>query len=445
MKKKSRKAMSDQTTALLLPTADAARSIDEEGEDREPWGNDLVGKRLSQYRVESLLGKGSMARVFKAKHLGLDRICALKIINPRLVASRGTYRDQFWAEARAAANLIHPHVVTIHNLGSDRGYDFIEMEYVAGAVSLRDDLIHRGPLAPVRAALLVRQVALALNEAHRSGLIHRDVKPANVLLSSVGHAKLADFGLAQRLLGLPSQRLAGTPSFMAPELFSGMSASPQSDLYAVGVMLYYLVTGMLPFSASTIKALIELHHSQPVPDLRVAGTAIPEGFLRIIERCLAKTPSERFETATELAEQLRLEIQRSLDTESLIRESVQGLDCLVHGARESFRILLPQQQGRRLQEVFLEVNEGRDDERFLSVFSVCGPAEPSHHAAALALNARLTYGSISIRDVLGAPMFVMTRNFPRDRVRSTELRAAILEIARRSDQIEQQLTQRDVY
>jgi serine/threonine-protein kinase len=202
---------------------------------------------------------------------------------------------------------------------------------------------------------------------------------------------------------------------------------------------------MLPFSASTIKALIELHHSQPVPDLRVAGTTIPGGLLRIIERCLAKAPSERFETSMELAEQLRLEIQRSLDTESLIRESVRGLDCLVDGARESFRILLPQQQGRRLQEVFLEVNDGRENERFLSVFSVCGPAEPSHHAAALALNARLTYGSISIRDVLGAPMFVMTRNFPRDRVRSSELRAAILEIARRSDQIEQQLTQLDVY
>ena len=280
-----------EVTTTLLPTKEGADDeVSGSPEDEEPWGNDLVGKRLSQYRIESLLGRGSMARVFKATHLGLDRICALKILNPRLVSSHRVNRDQFWAEARAAANLIHPHVVTIHNLGSDQGYDFIEMEYVAGAVSLRDCLIHRGPLHPVRAARLVRQVALALHEAHRSGLIHRDVKPANVLLTSSGHAKLADFGLAQRLVGLASRRLAGTPSFMAPELFKGAPASPQSDLYAVGVMLYYLVSGLLPFSAASIKALIQLHHTHPVPDLRADGRPIPEGLMRIIRAVPGQDP-----------------------------------------------------------------------------------------------------------------------------------------------------------
>jgi eukaryotic-like serine/threonine-protein kinase len=444
-KKRSKMPIGESTTKLLVPVGDPDRAPTEDLNDQEPWGDELVGGRLSQYRIESHLGRGSMARVFKARHLGLERICALKIMNPRLISSQEANRDQFWAEARAAANLIHPHVVTIYNLGSDQGYDFIEMEYVAGAVSLRDCLIHRGPLHPVRAARLVRQVALALHEAHRSGIIHRDVKPANVLLTSHGHAKLADFGLAQRLLGLPSRRLAGTPSFMAPELFKGTPASPQSDLYAVGVMLYYLVSGLLPFAAPSIKALIQLHHTQPVPDLHPDGPAIPEGLLQIIERCLAKSPSHRFASALELADELRLAIQRLRDTESLIRESVRGLDCFVQGARESFRILLPQQKGQRLQEVLIEVNEGKETERFLSVFSVCGPAEPTHHAAALALNARLTYGSISIRHVLGAPMFVMTRTFSRDRVRPSELRAAIIEIARRSDQIEQQITQLDVY
>ncbi len=444
-KSEARKVLSEATTTFL-PSKEET-STEESGipEDDEPWGQELLGSNLSQYRIESLLGRGSMARVFKAIHMGLDRVCALKIMNPRLVSSHRVNRDQFWAEARAAANLIHPHVVTIHNLGSDQGYDYIEMEYVAGAVSLRDCLIHRGPLEPVLAARLVRQVALALHEAHGSGLIHRDVKPANVLLTSCGHAKLADFGLAQRLLGLTTRKLAGTPSFMAPELFKGAPASPQSDLYAVGVMLYYLVSGLLPFTAPTIKALIRLHHTQPVPDLRASGQTIPEGFMAIILRCLAKAPENRFASARELAEELRLEIHRLRDTESLVRESVRGLDCFVHGARESFRILLPQQQGERLQEVFIEVNDGKDDERFLSVFSVCGPADAIHHAAALTMNARLTYGSISIRHVLGAPMFVMTRTFPRDRVRPGELRAAILEIARRSDQIEQQLTQLDVY
>jgi len=114
---------------------------------------------------------------------------------------------------------------------------------------------------------------------------------------------------------------------------------------------------------------------------------------------------------------------------------MRGLDCFLEGSRDTFRIILPQQRGERLPEVIVEVNEGKDNERFLSVFSVCGPAEPSHYASALALNGRLTYGSLSIRHVLGAPMLVMSRTFPRDRVRTSEIRDAIMEIARRSDQI----------
>jgi serine/threonine-protein kinase len=148
---------------------------------------------------------------------------------------------------------------------------------------------------------------------------------------------------------------------------------------------------------------------------------------------------------TELADALRIVIQQLRDTGSLVRESVMGLDCFIQGNQENFRIMLPQQGGERLQEVMVDVNEGKNGERYLSVFSVCAPADPAHYASALALNARLTYGSLSIRTVLDTPMFVMTRTFPRDRVRPRELRDAIIEIARRSDQIEQQLTQQDIY
>jgi eukaryotic-like serine/threonine-protein kinase len=433
-----------QTTSIL-----ASESAESDGtaqsEANEGYWESVIGSRLADYQIESHLGRGSMARVYRARHVGLDRLCALKIMDPRLVSRQPAVRERFWAEARAAAKLSHPHVVTIYNLGVDRGYHFIEMEYVPGAVSLREWLVRKGPFEPLPTCKLVRQVVLALEAAHRSGLVHRDVKPANVLLTPHGHAKLADFGLAHQLLGPARERLAGTPTFMAPELFRRAAASPQSDIYAVGVMLYYLVSGRLPFAAGTIRSLIRLHQEQPVPDIRAIVEAIPDRLAVIVGRCLAKDPADRFSSSLELADELRVVIQQLRDTESLIRESMRGLDCFVQGSRDTFRIILPQQRGERLQEVIVEVSEGKNDERFLSVFSVCGPAEPSHYASALALNGRLTHGSLSIRQVLGTPMFVMSRTFPRERVRASEIRDAIIEIARRSDQIEQQLTQLDQY
>jgi serine/threonine-protein kinase len=433
-----------QATTVFVTDAEEGDRREHAPGDTTEW-DALIGTQLGQYLLEGALGRGSMARVFKARHLGLDRSCALKIMDPRLVSRHPATREQFWAEARAAANLVHPHVVTVHNLGTDRGYDYIEMEYVQGAVSLKDGLIRKGPFDPLRTAKLVWQVAIALHAAHRAGIVHRDVKPANVLLTPRGQAKLADFGLAQRLVELASERLAGTPTFMAPELFKGSPASPQSDIYAVGVMLYYLLSARLPFASGSIRTLIQLHQTEPVPDIRTIVPTMPEPLLAILARSLAKSPGDRFVSTGELADELRVVIQQLRDSGSLIRESLRGIDCLIQGERDTYRIVLPQNQGERLQEVVVDVSEGTRGERYLSVFSVCGPADPDHYAAALELNARLTYGSLSIRSVLGQPMFVMSRTFPRDHVRPGEVRDAIVEIARRSDEIEQQLTQLDVY
>jgi serine/threonine-protein kinase len=414
----------------------------------EEWNENLIGRKLGQYRIDEHLGRGSMARVFKAWHLGLERACALKIIDPGLVARGPQVRDQFWAEARAAANLVHNHVVTIHNVGSDAGYDFIEMEYVPGSVNLRDTFVKQGPFDPARSVRLIRQVLLALESAHRAGLVHRDVKPANVLLTPDDDAKLADFGLVQSRakVSKSGQTLAGTPTFMAPELFSGTPASPQSDLYAVGVMLYYLLTGRIPFSSERMARLIRLHQAAPVPDIRRVAPGIGDHFTEILARCLAKSPADRYASAAELADELQVIIHHLRDTESLVRESVEGLDCFLQGGRDTFRIMIPQ-PGDRLQEVMVEVNEGDrgKNERFLSVFSVCGPADPAYYSYALALNTRLTHGSMSIRYVRGAPMFVMSRTFLRDRVRTHDLRDAILEIARSSDRVEMQMTRLDLY
>jgi eukaryotic-like serine/threonine-protein kinase len=406
----------------------------------------LVGRRIGQYRIDKLLGRGTMAWVFKAKHLGLGRPCALKIMDPQLVERQPGLRVQFWAEARAAANVLHPHVVTIHNLGRVHGFHFIEMEYVRGGHTLRESLVREGPLEPVRASTLARQVVLALGAAHDAGLVHRDIKPANVLLTPDGRAKLADFGLVRRLddLADTSAPLAGTPSFMAPELFKGTAASPRSDIYAMGVLLFHTLSGRLPFVAKTVGQLIQLHHHQPVPDMRQFVEMLPDALVEIVEKCLAKSPADRFATAKELAESLERTIHRQRDTETLVREAAKGLNCFIQGYGDTFRVILPL-PGDRLQEVVIEATEEKNNERYLSVFSVCGPADPAYFKYALTLNSHLTFGSISIHDVLGSPTFVMSRTFPRDSVRTEDIRDALLEIGRRADHVEKQLTRLDQY
>jgi serine/threonine-protein kinase len=434
-------------TSLEETTAEDGRSR-APGEEplRRAAADRLIGRRVGSYRIESLLGRGSMAAVYKALHLGLHRHCALKIIDSGLVRDQPSLREQFWAEARAAANLLHPHVVTVHNLGSVDGCHFIEMEYVPGGQTLRESLVRDGPLEPARAARLARQVVLALGAAHESGLVHRDIKPANVLLTQKGDAKLADFGLVRRLedLAQGGAPLAGTPTFMAPELFRGTPASPRSDIYAVGVLLFHTLSGRLPIVAESVGQLIQLHRTQPIPDIRQLVPAVPPSLAEILARCLAKTPEDRYKEAGELAEALRLTVQRLRDTESLIRESVQGLDCFIQGCRDTFRVIMTL-PGDRLQEVIIEAAEENQQERLLSVFSVCGPADPGHYEYALKLNSHLTYGSISVHDVLGTPMFVMSRTFLRDTVSPEDLRHALLEIARRSDRIEKELTRMDQY
>ncbi len=370
----------------------------------------------------------------------------LKILDTDQVGEHPAHREQFWAEARAAANLLHPHVVTIHNLGSFNGYHYIEMEYIPGGQTLRETLVREGPLEPVRASVLARQVVLALGAAHDSGLVHRDIKPANVLLTPKGQAKLADFGLVRRLVDLEQggAPLAGTPTFMAPELFQGTPASTQSDIYAVGVLLFHSLSGRLPLVADSVGQLIRLHRTRPIADIREFVPNLHDNLAEIVSRCLAKSPDDRFASAAELAEALQVAIHRLRDTESLVRESAEGLDCFIQGFRDTFRLILSL-PGDRLQEVIIEATEGKNQERLLSVFSVCGPADPAYFEYALRLNSSLTYGSISVHNVLETPMFVMSRTFLRDTVSPEDLRNALIEIARRSDRIEKQLTCMDQY
>jgi serine/threonine-protein kinase len=320
------------------------------------------------------------------------------------------------------------------------------MEYVPGGRTLKDALVHDGPMDPIRVAALGRQVVLALGAAHDSGFVHRDIKPANVLLTPQGDAKLADFGLVRRLdeMAQGGAPLAGTPSFMSPELFHGRPAGPASDIYAVGVLLFYCVSGRLPLAAESVGQLIQLHRTSPAPDVREVAPGVPHSIAQILSQCLAKAPGDRFTSASELAEALHEVVRRGRDIEGLVRESAEGLGCFIQGHRDTFRLIVPLPDDR-LQEVVVEASEDTNQDPVLSVFSVCGPADPAYFAYALRLNGQLTYGSISVHDVLGNPMFVMSRTFARDTVLPEDLRNAIVEIARRSDRIEKKLTRLDQY
>lgn len=414
--------------------------------DGFPDIDDLTDRPLGQYHLDQVIGRGTMGRVYRAKHGGLGRACALKIMNPGLVNREPQIVERFWAEARAIAGLVHPNIVTVHNLGSDRGYHYIEMEFVPGGVTLRDRLVREGALDALTATTLVRQVALALDSAHRSGLVHRDVKPANVLMTDDGRAKLADFGLVHRISEVDrvSGHLAGTPTFMAPELFAGQPASPRSDLYAVGVMYFYLLTARLPYAAERLGRLIKLHRRAPIPDVRHIAPDVPDEVAVILQRLLAKDADTRYPSADELADELRIVLGHLRDTDGLIAESLEGLDCFVQGGRERYRVIFSV-PGDRIQEVYIEVTRGRKNEHLLSIYSVCAPADPKHYEYALKLNAELTHGSLSIREVNGEPMFVMTRTFSRSHVSAAEVRAAVQEIARRGDRVEQQLTRTDLF
>ena len=441
--------MNPDTPALDLDLLDETTAHCGGASGTDPLGfpleDDLLNRNLGQYRMDAVIGQGAMGRVYRAEHTGLGRISAIKVLSPGLMKRQPQTVERFSAEARAVANLVHPNVVTVHNLGSDRGYHYIEMEYVPGGVSLREELVKGGALEALRATTLVRQVALALKAAHKSGLVHRDVKPTNVLLTADGTAKLADFGLVRRLddrhVGAP---IAGTPTFMAPELFKGAPADARTDLYAVGVMWYYLLTARLPFASDRLAHLIYLHRRAPVPDVTRLAPDIPDDIPPILARLLAKDPKHRPESAEEFADELKVILGHLRDTEGLVRESLEGVDCLVQGARDRFRVIVSV-PGDRIQEVYVEVVQGRKNERLLSVYSVCAPADSHHYEFALKLNAELTIGGLSVREVNGAPMFVMSRTYPRGHVTPSDIRAAVTEIARSGDWVEQQLTTTDMY
>jgi eukaryotic-like serine/threonine-protein kinase len=267
----------------------------------------LLGRTLGPFEIIAELGRGGMAVVYKARQTNLDRTVALKVLPPELSLDR-SYLARFLQEARNAAALEHPHIVTIHDVGSAEGINYIAMKYIAGK-TLKDIVQERGALDLAQAAIMLDQVADALDYAHSRGVIHRDIKPSNMMADQNGWVYLTDFGLARggTTGGLTmAGTVMGTPEYMSPEQAQGLATigSP-TDIYALGVVLYELLTGQMPFQADTpMGMLVARLQYAPRPPRDYRGD-LPMSVEDVIMRALARKPEARYATAKELIAALK--------------------------------------------------------------------------------------------------------------------------------------------
>lgn len=273
----------------------------------------------SRYKIEDRIGSGGMADVYRAHDLMLERTVAVKILREEL-SSNSTFRERFRQEARSAANLSHPSIVTIHDFGLDQGKLFLVMEYIAGA-DLKSILQSRGRFEIHEALPLLIQACAGLGYAHRAGLIHCDVKPHNMIVTSDSQLKITDFGIARALSTLhpgPQPDVVwGSPQYFSPEQASGQTLSPATDVYSLGVVMFEMLTGRLPFNAPTASELSLLHRTAPPPSPRRLNPEINPNIEEILLKVLAKEPSARYRTADQLGRVLMLASQ-SASSPSLI-------------------------------------------------------------------------------------------------------------------------------
>ena len=259
----------------------------------------LLNKR---YQLEEQLGSGGMALVYKARDLMLERTVAIKVLRDDF-SKDPAFRERFRQEAKAAANLSHPNIVTVHDFGIDQGYLFIVMEYVPG-ISLKELIQNHGRFSPSSCTNLMVQACAGIGYAHRAGLVHCDIKPQNMLVTPDKRLKVTDFGIARALASINprehSDLIWGSPKYFSPEQASGNSPSPASDVYSLGVIIYEMLTTQTPFVSDQVSELIRLHRNvNPRPPSQF-NSEISDQFERIILKILAKQPSARYRTADQL-------------------------------------------------------------------------------------------------------------------------------------------------
>jgi serine/threonine protein kinase len=313
----------------------------------------LVGQTLNQYRIEAVLGQGGMGVVYRAHDLKLQRSVALKLLPADLTADPER-RKRFLLEARAAARISHPAIAQVYDVDEHEGTIFIAMELVEGKTI--SDLIQNRELDLLGAIDIALQVAAGLAKAHAAGIVHRDIKPANVIQTPDGHVKILDFGLA-KLLVLETSTITsaggihdlstlaqtqigavkGTPAYMSPEQVKGEGVDVRSDVFSLGVMLFEMVTGEVPFRRATPVATMHAVAFDDTPTMSTLRPNLPAGLQRIVTKCLRKRPEDRYPDVRSLIEELRV-LRR--ETESGLAHPV-SVKERIHDTLERLRRLQP--------------------------------------------------------------------------------------------------------
>lgn len=300
----------------------------------DPQQGSRVGSQVGPYQLRRLLGKGGMGEVYEAYDTVKDRVVALKLL-PEGVSHDPVFRKRLQREAHAAGRLQEPHVVPIHDYGEVDGMLFVDMRMIDGT-DLRRVLKEQGAMSPARATAIVRQVAAALDAAHQAGIMHRDVKPENILITRDDFAYLVDFGIANAVTDEALTELGtavGTYSYMAPERFTNGEVTHRADVYALTCVLHECLTGAQPFQGDSVSVVITAHLNQPAPRPSQLRPGIPAGLDDVVARGMAKRPEDRFNSAGEMA---------AAATEALTRtEQNQAASILQHSQAATMMAPLP--------------------------------------------------------------------------------------------------------
>ncbi len=289
---------------------------------------DLQAAIAGRYSIEKELGRGGMGIVLLARDVKLDRLVAIKLL-PKSLASQPDLRSRFLKEARTAAGLSHPHIVPIHLVEEHDNVAFFVMAYIDGE-TLKERVKRAGPLTPRVAMKLLQEIAWALAYAHQRGVVHRDVKPDNILIEHyTGRALIADFGIAHVTAGQGSDsesEIFGSARYMSPEQVSGETVDGRSDLYSLGATAFFAISGRAPFEAASVPALLAKHLTQPPPTIVSVVSDLPPRLAQAVDRCLKKSPEDRFATGDELAKTIGDARGRELRSPPIVRNFLRNAE-----------------------------------------------------------------------------------------------------------------------